>query len=152
VDLLLRLLLGSGCLLLLDLVQHLQRFLDELGVGARVVDVGGSVGNVQEARQTNDEGLALVLRPELLFDVYQANDDVLGQGFLMQVLDCRRRVVHYGREEDLQQMLFQGWLHSEIRRSLESLDDAIQHIGEELVQDICILEYLENYLQENRSL
>ena len=149
VDLLLRLLLRLGRLLLLHLAKHADALLDEFGNRGRVVDVCGGAVDVQQARQAQNEHLALVLRAELLLQLDHADYDVFCDLLFIQVPEGRARIVHDGGKENLEQMLLQNRLDRKLGLALQSQKHSIENVDEEFIENISTLENLENNLQKD---
>lgn len=101
-NLLLGFLFSLGSFLLLDLAKHLNALLDELGHRRRVIDVRRSALDIEQTRQTQNEHLLFVLGPELLLNTYEADDDILGQLLLIEILQSFQLIVNHSRKEHLQ--------------------------------------------------
>ena len=139
-DLLVSSLLSFFSLFFLDLIKHLEDFLEETRNGTWVSNGIRGVKDSQDACNTDNKALLLVCALEALLALGQLDNNQLSNLFLFHVFYAGARIVIKCRKEDLKQMFLQSWL----TLRLHSLNNAIENILKMIVQGVRALEDLEH--------
>lgn len=98
-----------------------------------------------------NETFSLISVFESLFSLHDVEQYLFWNLTLLHVSDCSTCIVEKGREEYLQQILFQRCFHWELFISLHSFKNSIQYLFKVFIEQIRSLENLKYDLKENGS-